>query len=154
MKVLNNENKPSTDNKAKSTASNESSDEWTVKKLATIRTSLKYLYKLLKYHRLEHYMNELVEHGMYTPMSLSQLNLTSTSSSRGGGVDLDRLGVVSVYDRKKFAQLKQFVRNVIATVNRSKSAASKLQPSQLQPSSRAEDIMIMKNLAKTTTDCR
>lgn len=81
-------------------------------------------------------MNELIEHGMYTPMSLSQLNLTSSSSSttrnstssNNQGVDLDRLGVASVYDRKKFAQLKQFVRNVVATVQRSRSSASTKQP--------------------------
>ena len=71
-------------------------------------------------------MYELIENGMYTPMSLSQLSLTKTSGGGVGGsaVDLDRLGVASVYDRKKFAQLKQFVRNVVATVNRSRSVAA------------------------------
>lgn len=100
-------------------------------------------------------MNELIEHGMYTPMSLSQLNLTSSSTTRNSttttsssssnnqGVDLDRLGVASVYDRKKFAQLKQFVRNVVATVQRSRSSASvKQQQQQPQPQSSSVDQQI------------
>jgi hypothetical protein len=105
-------------------------------KLACVHTSLKYLFKLLKFYRLEHYMNDLIESGMCTPMSLSQLSLG----------DLDRLGV-SAYDKKKFTQLKQFVRNVVNTVNRSKAASKAttlLRPSsghEESPNSQEEIIM-------------
>lgn len=104
-------------------------------KLACVHTSLKYLFKLLKFYRLEHYMNDLIESGMCTPISLSQLSLG----------DLDRLGV-SAYDKKKFTQLKQFVRNVVNTVNRSKAAskATLLRPSSANeesPNSQEEIIM-------------
>lgn len=134
----------------------EETNEEAARKLATIRTSLKYLYKLLKYHRLEHYMNELIKNGLYTPMSLSQLNVGTAGSSGGGGggggVDLDHLGVASVYDRRRFAQMKQFVRSVVASVQRSRSATATTKRRDTTASNHHPDEMIMKSLlcAKST----
>jgi hypothetical protein len=78
--------------------------------------SLKYLYKLLKFYKLDHYLNDLIDSGFSSPVSLRKLDST----------DLDSLSV-SPYDKKKFARLQLFIKQVMNTINKThtNSARSK-----------------------------
>jgi hypothetical protein len=68
-------------------------------------SNLKCLYKLLKFYKLEHYMNDLVDAGYSTSISIQKLEHN----------DLDKLNV-SPYDKKKFLKLKLFIKQGIKTI--------------------------------------
>lgn len=79
-----------------------------------IKMAVKFLYKVLKSHDLEHYLADLVDIGFYSPFLIDKLKLT----------DLDRINV-SPYDKKKFIKLKFFVKQIIATsTSRGKTPSS------------------------------
>jgi hypothetical protein len=67
--------------------------------------SFKYLYKLLKFYKLEHYMSDLIDYGFSTAMSLNELN----------GFYYEKLNV-SAYDLKKFSKLQVFIKQVTNTL--------------------------------------
>jgi hypothetical protein len=73
-------------------------------------TTLKYLFKLLKFYKLEHYMSDLIENGYQTPISLHKLKQN----------ELDTFNV-SPYDKKKFLKLQLFIKQLMTTINKSKS---------------------------------
>jgi hypothetical protein len=73
-------------------------------------TTLKYLFKLLKFYKLEHYMSDLLENGYQTPISLHKLKQN----------ELDTFNV-SPYDKKKFLKLQLFIKQLMTTINKSKS---------------------------------
>ena len=85
---------------------NNNSNDPSIKANPSIAT-LKYLYKLLKFYKLEHYMNDLIDYGYYTPISLNKLKQN----------DLDDLNI-SPYDKKKFIKLQLFVKQVMSTINK------------------------------------
>ena len=72
--------------------------------------SLKYLYKLLKFYKLEHYMSDLIDYGFCTAMSLNELN----------SFYYEKLNV-SAYDLKKFSKLQVFIKQVMSTLNNTTS---------------------------------
>lgn len=72
-------------------------------------TTLKYLFKLLKFYKLEHYMSDLIENGYHTPISLHKLKQN----------ELDMFNV-SPYDKKKFLKLQLFIKQLMVTINKSK----------------------------------
>ena len=74
--------------------------------LNNLSTTLKYLFRLLKIYKLEHYMNELIDSGYYTPVSLYKLKQN----------DLDKFNV-SPYDKKKFLKLQLFIKQVMSTIS-------------------------------------
>ena len=76
-------------------------------------TTLKYLFKLLKFYKLEHYMSDLIENGYHTPISLHKLRQN----------ELDTFNV-SPYDKKKFLKLQLFIKQLMTTINKSKSSIS------------------------------
>lgn len=71
-------------------------------------SSIKYLYKLLKFYKLDHYMSDLVDSGFVTPISLNNIK----------DKDLENLGV-SAYDLRKFAKLQSFIKQVMNTLKTS-----------------------------------
>ncbi len=79
--------------------------------------SLKYLFKLLKFYKLEHYMSDLIDYGYRTAISLNQLEQT----------DLDNLNV-SAYDLKKFTKLQAFIKQVMHTLKVNTVANIQLKP--------------------------
>ena len=74
-------------------------------------TTLKYLFKLLRFYKLEHYMSDLIEHGYHTPISLHKLKQN----------DLDAFNV-SPYDKKKFLKLQLFIKQLVTTISKSKNS--------------------------------
>jgi hypothetical protein len=74
-----------------------------------LRLNLRYLYKLLNFFKLEHYTHDLIEIGCFTPISLlTKLDLDDAQRSQF---------IYSEYDRKKFGNLKLFIKKVIHKVN-------------------------------------
>lgn len=80
-----------------------------------VKTTLKYLFKLLKFYKLEHYMNDLIDNGYLNPISLNGLKQS----------DLDLFNV-SPYDKKKFSKLQIFLRQVMSTLNAKTKINTKL----------------------------
>ena len=81
--------------------------------LKSVSQTLRYFYKLLKFYKLEHYMNDLIDSGYYTPISLHKLKQ----------IDLDKLNV-SPYDKKKFTKLQLFIKQVMNTISTSSPSSS------------------------------
>jgi hypothetical protein len=73
--------------------------------LSNIKLALKFLYKILKFYKLDHYIIDLIENGYFSPILLNKLK----------PVDLDKLNI-SPYDKKKFVKLKVFVKQVMTTI--------------------------------------
>ncbi|RNA15525.1 Kinesin KIF24 [Brachionus plicatilis] len=69
------------------------------------KLTLKYLFKLLKFYKLEHYANELVDNGYFSPLSLTKLT----------NKEFDMFSV-SPYDKKKFFKLQLFLKQVMSTI--------------------------------------
>jgi hypothetical protein len=70
--------------------------------------ALKYLYKLLKFYKLDHYMTDLIELGYTTPYALNSLALNHFES----------VVSVSPYDKKKFQKLTQFIKQTVKSIGR------------------------------------
>ena len=85
--------------------------------------SLKYLYKLLKFYKLEHYMSDLIDYGFYTAIQLNELNTFY----------YEKLNV-SAYDLKKFSKLQAFIKQVMSTLKTTASSNKLVKTKQNQPS--------------------
>ena len=73
--------------------------------LSNVKLALKFLYKVLKAYKLDHYIIDLVEHGYFSPILLNKLKLS----------DLEIFNI-SPYDKKKFHKLKIFIKKVISSI--------------------------------------
>lgn len=93
------------------------------KSTQNLKTTLKYLFKLLKFYKLEHYMTDLIDNGYSNPISLNKLKQN----------DLDKFNV-SPYDKKKFSKLQSFLGQITSTINQSNNTNTnhKFDPSELE----------------------
>ncbi|CAF0861459.1 unnamed protein product [Brachionus calyciflorus] len=78
-----------------------------------LKLTLKYLFKLLKFYKLEHYMMDLIDNNFLSPISLVNLKQN----------DFNLLNV-SPYDRKKFVKLQLFLKQVINTIKMTNNKTS------------------------------
>jgi hypothetical protein len=83
----------------------------------TLKLSLKYLFQILKMHKLDHYLLDLVEHGYSSAILVNSMKQT----------DLDKMNI-SPYDKKKFIKLKLFIKQIL---NALKTKLKPLQQSEL-----------------------
>jgi hypothetical protein len=112
----NDDNKSFNEDELKAILKNRMNDE----KYDTL--SLKYLFKLLKFYKLEHYMSDLIDYGYRTAISLNDLQQT----------DFNNLNV-SAYDFKKFAKLQAFIKQVMHTLKVSSISSIKLKSNLNDP---------------------
>lgn len=79
------------------------------------KLTLKYLFKLLKFYKLEHYVNELIDNGYLSPLALIKLS----------NKDFDMFSV-SPYDKKKFLKLQLFLKQVMNTIKMTCKTSNKI----------------------------
>jgi hypothetical protein len=76
--------------------------------------TLIYLYKLLKFFKLDHYMIDLIENGYTTPIQLNNIN-----------DEFESIVNVSPYDKKKFFKLKLFIKQIIKSIQLKSKSSNK-----------------------------